>query len=238
MTPTDPLDNRIIRFYQVSKHFGDSWALHDLSFDVETNEFLFITGPSGAGKSTLIKLLYMGERMSSGYAIVDGMNLTRMHRRQIPVLRRKIGVIFQDFKLIAHLNVFRNVALVMEAAGFKSRTEIRRRVEDLLELVGLADQAKAYPPTLSGGEKQRAAVARAMVGKPKIILADEPTASLDPDAAERVLRLLCAAHARGATVLITTHDRELISRFDTRVIRLQGGRQVAGAAGNAGGVCP
>jgi cell division transport system ATP-binding protein len=126
----------------------------------------------------------------------------------------------------------------MEAAGFKSRTEIRRRVGDLLELVGLADQAKAYPPTLSGGEKQRAAVARAMVGKPKIILADEPTASLDPDAAERVLRLLCAAHSRGATVLITTHDRELISRFDTRVIRLQGGRQVADAAGNPDEVCP
>jgi cell division transport system ATP-binding protein len=226
MNPAEADDNSIIRFFHVSKDFGGNPALYDISFNVKKNDFLFITGPSGAGKSTLIKLLYLGERMSSGYAIVDGMNLARMERSQIPVLRRKIGVIFQDFKLISRLTVFENVALVMEAAGFKSRSQIRQRVNDLLELVGLAGHADAYPPTLSGGEKQRAAVARAMVGKPKIIVADEPTASLDPDAAERVLRLLRAAHARGATVIITTHDKELISRFNTRVICLKAGRRV------------
>lgn len=226
--------NSIIRFFQVSKHFGQSPALRDVSFNVRKNDFLFITGPSGAGKSTLVKLLYMGEKMSGGYAIVDGMNLARMERSQIPLLRRKIGVIFQDFKLISDLTVFQNVALVMEASGFRSRSQIRQRVEDLLELVGLANHSGAYPPTLSGGEKQRAAVARAMVGKPKIIVADEPTASLDPAAAERVLRLLRAAHARGATVIITTHDRELISRFDARVIRLEAGRRVDTAAGQSG----
>ncbi|MBS3808620.1 MAG: cell division ATP-binding protein FtsE [Desulfobacterales bacterium] len=226
MDQISDIDSQIIRFYRVTKHFGETCALQDLSFNVRKNEFLFITGPSGAGKSTLIKLLYMGERMTGGYAIVDGMNLARMGRRQIPELRRRIGVIFQDFKLIDSRTVFQNVALVMEAAGFKSRSLIRERVEDLLELVGLAHHAEAYPPTLSGGEKQRAAVARAMVGKPKIILADEPTASLDPDASERVLRLLRAAHARGATVVITTHDRDLISRFDARVVYLESGRRV------------
>ena len=234
MNASDSLDRQIIRFFGVTKHFGETYALRDVSFEVQKNDFLFITGPSGAGKSTLIKLLYMGERMSEGYAIVDGLNLARMGRRQIPQLRRKIGVIFQDFKLISNRTVFQNVALVMEAAGFKSRSLIRERVEDLLELVGLPDQADAYPPTLSGGEKQRAAVARAMVGKPKIILADEPTASLDPAASERVLQLLRAAHARGATVLITTHDRDLISRFNTRVIYLDGGRRVDAPADGSG----
>lgn len=228
MNGIDARDSRIIRFYRVNKRFGDTFALRDISFDVRKNEFVFVTGPSGAGKSTLVKLLYVGERINDGYAIVDGMNLASIGRRQIPELRRKIGVIFQDFKLIPNRTVFQNVALVMEAAGFKSRSQIRQRVEDLLELVGLAHQADAYPPTLSGGEKQRAAVARAMVGKPKILLADEPTASLDPAAAHRVLALLCAAHARGATVLITTHDRDLVSAFDARVICLEKGRRVDG----------
>lgn len=226
MEPNNKLQDQIIRFSGVTKHFGNVYALREVSFAVRNNDFLFITGPSGAGKSTLIKLLYMGERMSDGYAIVDGMNLARISRSQIPVLRRRIGVIFQDFKLIANRTVFQNVALVMEVAGFKSRSMIRERVEDLLELVGLAHHADAYPPTLSGGEKQRAAVARAMVGKPRIILADEPTASLDPAASERVLQLLRAAHARGATIVITTHDRDLLSRFDARVIYLDAGRRV------------
>ncbi|MCF8110377.1 MAG: ATP-binding cassette domain-containing protein [Desulfobacteraceae bacterium] len=226
MEHSNALENQIIRFSGVTKRFGRVYALRDVSFGIRKNDFVFITGPSGAGKSTLIKLLYMGERMSEGYAIIDGMNLARISRRQIPELRRKIGVIFQDFKLIGSLTVFQNVALVMEAAGFKSRSMIKERVEDLLELVGLAHHADAYPPTLSGGEKQRAAVARAMVGKPKIILADEPTASLDPAASERVLQLLRAAHARGATIVITTHDRELLSRFDARVIYLENGRRV------------
>lgn len=231
MGHNNALQNQIIRFSGVTKHFGNVYALRDISFGVRKNDFVFITGPSGAGKSTLIKLLYMGERMSEGYAIVDGMNLARISRRQIPELRRRIGVIFQDFKLIASLTVFQNVALVMEAAGFKSRSLIRERVEDLLELVGLAHHSGAYPPTLSGGEKQRAAVARAMVGKPKIILADEPTASLDPAASERVLQLLRAAHARGATIVITTHDKDLLSRFDARVIYLEGGRRVEAPEG-------
>lgn len=231
MQDKNQLQNQIIRFCGVTKRFGEVYALRDVNFGIRKNDFAFITGPSGAGKSTLIKLLYMGERMSDGYAIVDGMNLARIPRKQIPELRRRIGVIFQDFKLIEALTVFQNVALVMEAAGFRSRSFIRQRVEDLLELVGLAHHSDAYPPTLSGGEKQRAAVARAMVGKPKIILADEPTASLDPAASERVLQLLRAAHARGATVVITTHDRELLSMFDARVIYLDQGRRVDSQGG-------
>lgn len=217
-------ENPIIRFYQVSKRFGETDALVDITFDIPENDFLFISGPSGAGKSTLIKLLYLGERMTAGYAIVDGMNLTRIKRWQIPRVRRKLGIIFQDYKLIDTKTAFENVALVLEVAGVKSRRQIREQVMAVLETVGMADRPDAYPPTLSGGEQQRIAVARAMVGKPRIILADEPTASLDPEAAEVIFDLLLAAHADGTTVVITTHDRDLLAKGDTNIVFLENGR--------------
>jgi cell division transport system ATP-binding protein len=215
--------NTIIRMFNVSKQYGKMEALSNLSLEVRKNEFVFVTGPSGAGKSTMIKLLYKGETASSGAILVDGMNLSRISRKQIPMLRRKFGVVFQDFKLIPTKTIFQNVSIVLEVAGFKPR-EIHPLVMDVLERVGIADRFEEFPPVLSGGEKQRVAIARAMVGTPKIVLADEPTGSLDPDSAAHIFRLLRSVHARGATVIIATHDQQMINNHKGRVVRLEKGR--------------
>lgn len=220
---TGEKENTIISMFNVSKRYGKMEALSNLSVDILKNEFIFVTGPSGAGKSTMIKLLYRGETASSGAILVDGMNLARMSRKQIPQLRRKIGVIFQDFKLIPTKTIFQNVALVLEVAGVKPK-EIHPLVIEALEYVGIGDRAEEFPPVLSGGEKQRVAVARAVIGCPKIVLADEPTGSLDPDSAAHVFNLLRAVHASGATVIIATHDQQMINNHDGRIIRLVKGR--------------
>ena len=213
----------IIRMLHVSKRYEKMEALSNLSLVIRKNEFVFVTGPSGAGKSTMIKLLYMGETVSSGAILVDGMNLSRIPKKQIPLLRRKFGVVFQDFKLIPTKTVFQNVSLVLEVAGLKSK-EIHPRVSDVLERVGIDGRAEEFPPVLSGGEKQRVAIARAMVGTPKIVLADEPTGSLDPDSAAQIFQLLQSVHERGATVIIATHDQQMINNHNGRVIRLVKGR--------------
>lgn len=213
----------IIRMFHVSKRYGKMEALNNLSLEVRKNEFIFVTGPSGAGKSTMIKLLYMGETVSFGAILVDGMNLSRIPKKQIPMLRRKFGVVFQDFKLIPTKTVFQNVSLVLEVAGLKPK-EIYPRVMDVLERVGIDDRAEEFPPVLSGGEKQRVAVARAMVGRPKIVLADEPTGSLDSDSAAHIFQLLRAVHETGATVIIATHDQQMINNNHGRVVRLVKGR--------------
>jgi cell division transport system ATP-binding protein len=220
---TDQKKNTIIRMFNVNKRYGKMEALSNLSLEVRKNEFIFVTGPSGAGKSTMIKLLYLGETASSGAIIVDGMNLARIPRNQIPLLRRKFGVVFQDFKLIPTKTVFQNVSLVLEVAGFKPK-EIHPLVMDVLECVGIGDRAEEFPPVLSGGEKQRVAIARAMVGTPKIVLADEPTGSLDPDSAAQIFQLLQSVHERGATVIIATHDQQMINNHAGRVVRLVKGR--------------
>ena len=222
----------IIQFANVRKSYGNVDALVDLSFEIEENDFMFITGPSGAGKSTLIKLLYFGERISSGSAIVDGVNLARVSRKQVPLLRRRMGVIFQDFKLIPSKTIFKNIALVLEASGVGSLAVIRERVLSVLKTVGLEHRWASYPPALSGGEQQRVAVARAMVGKPKILLADEPTASLDPDAADRIFGLLKQMHAAGTTIIITTHDNDLLKRGGANILYLKSGRITTAAAGS------
>ncbi len=218
-------NNKIVRMFSVSKRYGDMDALRDLTIDIWRNEFLFVTGPSGAGKSTMIKLLYMGETVSAGAILVDGVNLSRVTRKQIPQFRRKLGVIFQNFKLISTKTVFQNVALVLEVAGINGR-DMQYRVSEILERVGIEDRAGEYPPVLSGGEQQRVAVARAMVGNPKIILADEPTGSLDPESADQIFGLLQSAHKSGATVIIATHDQQMISNHKGRTIRLVNGRMV------------
>jgi cell division transport system ATP-binding protein len=220
----------MIRLFRVSKIYGKKSALLDVSLDVAANDFLFVTGPSGAGKSTMIRLLYMGETLSAGAILIDGVNLARVTRKQVPLLRRKFGIIFQDFKLIPTRTVFDNVALVLEVAGVKPR-EIHARVTDVLERVGIADRCGEYPPVLSGGEQQRVAVARAVVGNPKIIVADEPTGSLDPDSAARIFGLLQSAHRRGSAVIIATHDRELIASHDGHVVRLEDGHLVHPSSG-------
>ncbi|MDY0163478.1 cell division ATP-binding protein FtsE [Desulfobotulus sp.] len=214
--------NQIIRMFNVYKAYGKTSALRDISLEIYAGEIVFITGASGAGKSTLLKLFYKGELASQGQILVDGMNLARMGARKLPELRRRIGVIFQDFKLIAGRTVFDNVALPLEAAGEKPKI-IEKKVMSVLRTAGIEDKAKVYPPSLSGGEQQRVAVARAVVGSPSLILADEPTASLDPHSAEQVIQLLETFHGRGATLVIATHNRRMISRLKGREIRLENG---------------
>jgi len=217
--------NAIVRLFHVYRNYGSKNALVDITLDIYKNEFLFISGPSGAGKTTILKLLYFAEPASDGQILVDGMNLSRIPRKKIPFLRRIFGIVFQDYKLIPTKTVYENVALVLEAAGQK-RQLIQKKVNSVLRTVGMEQRLKAFPPSLSGGEQQRVAIARAVVGDPKIILADEPTGSLDAQAAGFVFDLLKGFHTRGATVVIATHDRELIRKTGGRVVHLNAGRLV------------
>lgn len=219
----DGKDNgSIIQLFHVHKYYGSKKALVDISLNVSKNEFIFISGPSGAGKSTLLRLLYLGEPVSEGQILVDGMNLSRISRKKIHFLRRKFGIVFQDYKLISTKTVFDNVALVLEASG-KKRKFIEKKVRSVLRTVGIEQKINALPPSLSGGEQQRVAVARAVVGIPKIILADEPTGSLDSDSADIILNLLKNFHAHGGTVIVATHDKELIRKAGGRILHLKQG---------------
>jgi len=215
----------IIQMFHVHKYYGSKKALVDISLKISKNDFLFISGPSGAGKSTLLRLLYLGEPASEGQVLVDGMNLSRISRKRIPFLRRKFGIIFQDYKLISTKSVFDNVALVLEASG-KKRKFIEKKVRSVLRTVGIEQRFNALPHSLSGGEQQRVAVARAVVGVPKIILADEPTGSLDSDSADIILNLLKGFHTNGGTVIIATHDKELIRKAGGRILYLKQGRML------------
>jgi cell division transport system ATP-binding protein len=215
--------NAIIRMFHVQKRYGSKFALQDITLDIFKNEFLFITGASGAGKTTLLKLLYLGQKTSEGQILIDGMNLSRINRKRIPLLRRKFGIIFQDYKLIPTKTVYENIALVLEAARKKPRL-IGKKVRSVLRTVGMEDRIDALPLSLSGGEQQRVAVARAMVGDPKIILADEPTGSLDSEAAAVIMSYLDAFHGRGATVIIATHDKKLLQKDGARVVHLKDGK--------------
>ena len=215
----------IIRLFHVHKRYGSKQALIDITLDVGKNEFLAISGPSGAGKSTLLKLLYLGETVSEGQVLINGMNLSRIPRNRIPFLMRKFGIIFQDYKLIPKKTVFENVALVLEAAD-KKRRLIQKKVKSVLRTVGMEDRLDSFPPSLSGGEQQRVAVARAIVGDPMIIIADEPTGSLDSESADIILDLLKRFHTRGGTVIIATHDNKLIQQIGGRVVQLKQGRVI------------
>ncbi|MBW1939974.1 MAG: cell division ATP-binding protein FtsE [Deltaproteobacteria bacterium] len=215
--------NAIIRVFHVHKRYGSKNALIDVTFDVAKNEFLFISGPNGAGKSSLLKLLYLAEGVSEGEILIDGINLSRISRKRIPLLRRKIGVIFQDFKLIPTKTVFENVALVLEVAGNKKHT-IQKKVKRLLRAGGMEEKLDSYPAGLSSGEQQRVAFARAVAGDPKIILADEPTGSLDDESAGIILDILKKLHVLGTTVIIATHNKELIHTISARTIYLEKGR--------------
>lgn len=216
-------NNSIIRMFHVHKNYGAVKALIDITLDISKNELLFISGPSGAGKTSLLKLLYYGEPVSEGQVLIDGMNLSRISYNRIPILRRKFGIIFQDYKLIATKTVFDNVAIVLEAVG-KKRRFIEKKVRSVLRTVGMERSIHSLPPTLSGGEQQRIAVARAIVGDPKIILADEPTGNLDEDSADIILNLLKRYHIRGATIVIATHDKELMRKAGGRIIHLKQGQ--------------
>lgn len=195
--------------FNVTKRYGGKLALNNVSLDIKQGEFIFISGPSGAGKSTLLKVLYLAEKVSEGQILIDGMNLARISASRLPILRRRFGMVFQDFKLIPNRTVYENVSLVLEAAGEKP-AYIRKKVMQVLRMTGMEKKVKALPPTLSGGEQQRVAVARAVVGEPSIILADEPTGSLDTKSAQAVLDFLMEYHKKGATVLIASHNLHLL----------------------------
>ena len=220
---TELTSDAIIRMFHVYRRYGAKAALHDVTLDIYKNDYLFVTGPSGAGKTTLLKLLYLGQHLSEGQILVDGVNIARIKRRGIPQLRRKFGIIFQDYKLIPTKSVYENVALVLEAAGRKPRI-IDKKVRSVLRTVGMEDRMNSLPPSLSGGEQQRVAVARAVAGDPKIILADEPTGSLDAESAGVIMAFLDDFHSRGTTIVLATHDKELIQKDGARVVHLRDGR--------------
>jgi cell division transport system ATP-binding protein len=201
------------------------YALHDLSLTVAQGEFVFLTGPSGAGKSTLLRLLLMQERPTSGDLVVNGQNLASLKRREVQEYRRNIGFIFQDFKLIPTRTVVENVSFVPEVMG-TSEAQQRRRAFQVLKWVGLQHRLSAYPADLSGGEQQRVAIARALVNGPGLVLADEPTGNLDPDLSLEIMNLLREVNAGGTTVLVATHDRELIRLVGRRTVTLDQGRVV------------
>jgi cell division transport system ATP-binding protein len=189
---------------------------------VKRGDFLFVTGPSGAGKSTLLKLLYGAERPTSGEVIVDQLNVGQLRGDRLSLLRRRIGVVFQDYKLIPTRTVSENIAFVLWAQGF-TRKEIERRLLPTLKLVGLQHKADCFPEELSGGEQQRVSLARALVGTPPVLLADEPTGNLDPDNSRQVLKILQKLNAAGATVIVTTHDERLVQMSNQPVLQLQDG---------------
>lgn len=215
----------IVRMFNIYKRFEKMPALSDISLEIYSGEMVFITGPSGAGKTTFLKLLYMAETATAGQLLIGGLNLARMKSSKLYQLRRKFGIIFQDFKLIPSMTVFENVSLVLEAMGEKKKL-IDKKVSKVLRTVGIEEKKDLYPPSLSGGEQQRAAVARAVIGEPDIILADEPTGSLDPESAVIIMDLLREFNQKGTTLIIATHSRELIKSNRGRVIQLNKGKLV------------
>ncbi len=213
----------LIELNAVALRYGQgSDVLKDVSFKMEAGDFRFLTGASGAGKSTLLRLLFLALRPSRGQALIFGEDVSNISTRQLPLIRRKLGVVFQDFRLVGHLSVFDNVALPLRVAGQRP-ADYQRDVIDLLDWVGLKQKAKELPETLSGGEKQRVAIARAVVSKPEILLADEPTGNVDPAMAKRLLHLFLELNRLGTTVLLATHDEQLIAQTKGKVLRLQNG---------------
>ncbi len=201
-------------------------ALYDISFVIEDGEFVFLVGPSGSGKSTILKLLTAEERMTSGGILVGEFDLAKLKRRQVPYLRRTLGIVFQDFRLIENRTVKGNLEFAMRVVGTRKKV-IRDRIPYVLELVGLSEKGDCYPSELSGGEQQRVAIARALVNNPKTIIADEPTGNLDPERSYELMCLLEKINQLGTTMLVVTHERDLVNCFNKRVISIDGGRVIS-----------
>ena len=217
----------MIQLFHVFKEYpGEGAALSDVSLHVRKGEFVFLTGPSGAGKSTLLKLVFCAEPATGGQLLVFGKNVSKLRSSAVPYLRRNIGVVFQDFKLLPDRTVAENVAFPLEVRGLQAR-EVRRKVVAMLRSVGLDHKLQKFPLALSGGEQQRVAVARALVNDPALLLADEPTGNLDPERTLEVMDLLEGANARGTTVVVATHDRSLLARYKKRIIALETGKVVS-----------
>jgi cell division transport system ATP-binding protein len=220
----DP-DGPMIHFQNVSKEYENLTALHDLTFSIEKGEMVFLTGPSGSGKTTLLRLIYLAELPDHGSISIAGWEATTLREASIPFVRRNIGVVFQDFRLLDNRNVFENVSLALRIRGVGER-EVKSRVADALKTVNLRHKADSYPRRLSGGEQQRVVIARAIVAEPTVLLADEPTGNLDPETAEGVMRTFKDIHAKGTTIVVATHNRELYRNSGKRVFRLNAGSLV------------
>lgn len=200
-------------------------ALYDINMQIHKGEFVFLVGSSGAGKSTLIKLILKEEGITRGKLFLDGMDITRVPNRRIPYIRRKVGVVFQDFRLLPNKTVYENVAFAMEIIGARPR-EIRRRVPTILSMVNLSKKASSFPDQLSGGEQQRVSIARSIVNNPPVLIADEPTGNLDPDTAAEIMKVLMDINNRGTTIIMATHAKEIVNTMKKRVIALDSGRMV------------
>ncbi|NLO89863.1 MAG: cell division ATP-binding protein FtsE [Clostridia bacterium] len=217
----------MIKLLNVTKVYPNGVrALQDITLTIEKGEFVFLVGPSGAGKSTLIKLLFREESPTYGHVLIAGKNIARLRKSQIPILRRNIGVVFQDFRLLEDRTAFENVSFAMEVLEH-SKKEIQQRVHHVLNLVGLKDRIHCYPHQLSGGEQQRVAIARAIVNRPHILVADEPTGNLDPETSKEILKLLIDINRSGTTVIMATHEWSLVNRANNRVIALDKGKLVS-----------
>jgi len=220
-------NNIVIDFQHVKKEYaGGIVAVDDVSFDIKVGEFVSLVGPSGAGKSTLIRMLTCAERPSSGKIIVAGRDITLLKEKDLPYFRRKVGVIFQDFKLLPKKTVYENIAFALEVSG-ASNSEIKESTDKIIEIVGLTNRVKSLSEELSGGEKQRVSIARALVHKPKILIADEPTGNLDPVTTWEIIELLFKINRQGTIVLLATHDKEVVDALQRRVITMRDGKVVA-----------
>ena len=213
----------MIQFINVTKMYSELRALDNVSFQITTGEMVFIVGPSGAGKSTIMRLLYREEKPTSGQVFVSSVDVSRLPNNQTPILRRKMGIIFQDFKLLPNKTSFENIAYPLFAIGM-DQDEIRKRVHGALKVVGLTNKAKDFPKNLSGGEQQRIGIARAIVQGPALLIADEPTGNLDPLTSMEIFQLLEKINQRGTTVLIATHNKQMVDQMKKRVINLNSGR--------------
>ncbi len=220
----------MIQLSNVSKYYDNEAVLKDISFFVDKGDLVYITGPSGAGKTTLLKLIYRAERPDEGSIHVAGWDVGELKQSTIPYLRRNIGVVFQDFKLLFNRNVFDNAALALRIHGLHP-DEIKETVNEVLKDIGLRHKAHEFPQHLSGGEQQRVVIARAMVSKPTVLLADEPTGNLDPDTAQMIIKLFKEINARGTTVVIATHHSDLFNNTGRRVIHLRGGELIKESIG-------
>ncbi|MBI3450905.1 MAG: cell division ATP-binding protein FtsE [Acidobacteria bacterium] len=214
----------MIQLYHVTKRYAPGIsALTDVSLQIDKGDFVFLTGPSGAGKTTLLKMLFLQELPTEGQILVNGRNLASLAAARVPYLRRTVGVVFQDFKLIHRKTIFENIALSLHVVGVPE-SEHKTRVLRMLRLVGLQHRIHSFPREVSGGEQQRVAIARALINEPVLLLADEPTGNLDPELSDEIMRLFRDINAHGTTVVVATHDRELIRKFGRRVIHLEAGR--------------
>ena len=213
----------MIKIFHVTKSFGQNVAVRDINLEIRKGEFVFITGPSGAGKTTLLRLIFGVERPTGGQILINGINLNRVSRLNLDLLRRKIGFVFQDFKLLNNKTVSQNVSIALEVSGERPSL-IRKKTRQTLRALGLSKKEDVYPLQLSGGEQQRVAIARAIINDPLIILADEPTGNLDPDITKEIMILFRSINLRGTTLLIATHSQDLMRDTDQRIVALTEGR--------------